>query len=79
MFVGEAPGRDEDEQGLAFVGRAGQLLTKIIEAIGMKREDVFIANVLKCRPPNNRNPGAGRGRVLPAVPRRADPPDRARR
>jgi len=56
MFVGEAPGRDEDEQGLAFVGRAGQLLTKIIEAIGRKREDVFIANVLKCRPPNNRNP-----------------------
>ncbi len=58
MFVGEAPGRDEDEQGLAFVGRAGQLLTKIIEAIGLKREDVFIANVLKCRPPNNRNPEA---------------------
>jgi DNA polymerase len=56
MFVGEAPGRDEDEQGLAFVGRAGQLLTKIIEAMGRKREDVFIANVLKCRPPNNRNP-----------------------
>ena len=58
MFVGEAPGRDEDEQGLAFVGRAGQLLTKIIEAIGSKREDVFIANVLRCRPPNNRNPEA---------------------
>ncbi len=56
MFIGEAPGRDEDEQGLAFVGRAGQLLTKIIEAMGTKREDVFIANVLKCRPPNNRNP-----------------------
>jgi uracil-DNA glycosylase family 4 len=56
MFVGEAPGADEDEQGLAFVGRAGQLLTKIIEAIDLKREDVFIANVLKCRPPNNRNP-----------------------
>jgi uracil-DNA glycosylase family 4 len=56
MFVGEAPGRDEDEQGLAFVGRAGQLLTKIIEAIGRTRDDVFIANVLKCRPPNNRNP-----------------------
>jgi DNA polymerase len=56
MFVGEAPGADEDEQGLAFVGKAGQLLTKIIEAIGMKREDVFIANVLKCRPPGNRNP-----------------------
>ena len=56
MFVGEAPGRDEDEQGLAFVGRAGQLLTKIIEAMGRSREDVYIANVLKCRPPNNRNP-----------------------
>lgn len=56
MFVGEAPGRDEDEQGLAFVGRAGQLLTKIIEAIGRKREDVYIANCLKCRPPENRNP-----------------------
>jgi uracil-DNA glycosylase family 4 len=58
MFVGEAPGRDEDEQGLAFVGRAGQLLTKIIEAMGKKREDVWIANILKCRPPNNRNPEA---------------------
>ena len=58
MFVGEAPGRDEDEQGLAFVGRAGQLLTKIIEAMGRKREDVYIANILKCRPPNNRNPEA---------------------
>ena len=56
MFVGEAPGADEDAQGLAFVGRAGQLLTKIIEAIGLTREDVFIANVLKCRPPENRNP-----------------------
>ncbi len=56
MFVGEAPGHDEDLQGLAFVGRAGQLLTKIIEAMGSKREDVYICNVLKCRPPNNRNP-----------------------
>ena len=56
MFVGEAPGADEDIQGEPFVGRAGQLLTKIIEAIGLRREDVFIANVLKCRPPNNRNP-----------------------
>ncbi|HET9793128.1 MAG TPA: uracil-DNA glycosylase [Thermoanaerobaculia bacterium] len=56
MFVGEAPGADEDAQGLAFVGRAGQLLTKIIEAIGLTRDDVFIANVLKCRPPENRNP-----------------------
>ncbi len=56
MFVGEAPGRDEDEQGLPFVGRAGQLLTRIIEAMGRKRAEVYIANVLKCRPPNNRNP-----------------------
>ena len=56
MFVGEAPGRDEDLQGEPFVGRAGQLLTKIIEAIGMNRSDVYIANVLKCRPPENRNP-----------------------
>jgi DNA polymerase len=56
MFVGEAPGADEDEQGEPFVGRAGQLLTKIIEAIGMQRSDVYIANVLKCRPPGNRAP-----------------------
>jgi DNA polymerase len=56
MFVGEAPGADEDVQGEPFVGRAGQLLTKIIEAIGLKREDVYIANVIKCRPPQNRNP-----------------------
>jgi DNA polymerase len=56
MFVGEAPGADEDMQGEPFVGRAGQLLTKIIEAIGLKREDVYIANVIKCRPPGNRNP-----------------------
>ena len=56
MFVGEAPGRDEDLQGYPFVGRAGQLLTKIIEAIALKREDVYIANVIKCRPPENRNP-----------------------
>jgi DNA polymerase len=56
MFVGEAPGGDEDIQGEPFVGRAGQLLTKIIEAIGLKRSDVYIANVIKCRPPGNRNP-----------------------
>lgn len=56
MFVGEAPGADEDLQGLPFVGRAGGLLTKIIEAMGFKREDVYIANILKCRPPNNRAP-----------------------
>lgn len=56
MFVGEAPGRDEDLQGEPFVGRAGQLLTRIIEAIDLRREDVYIANVVKCRPPQNRNP-----------------------
>jgi uracil-DNA glycosylase family 4 len=56
MFVGEAPGADEDIQGIPFVGRAGQLLTKIIEAINLQRDDVYIANVIKCRPPGNRNP-----------------------
>ena len=56
MFVGEAPGADEDLQGEPFVGKAGQLLTKIIEAIGLARSDVYIANVLKCRPPGNRAP-----------------------
>ena len=56
VFVGEAPGADEDEQGLPFVGRAGQLLTKIIEAMGLRRKDVYICNILKCRPPGNRNP-----------------------
>ncbi len=55
-FIGEAPGADEDRLGEPFVGRAGQLLTKIIEACRMKREDVYICNVLKCRPPGNRNP-----------------------
>ena len=56
MVVGEAPGANEDEQGIPFVGQAGQLLTKILEAINLKREDVFIVNVLKHRPPGNRNP-----------------------
>jgi len=56
MFVGEAPGADEDAQGRPFVGRAGQLLEKIITACGLKREDVFIGNILKCRPPGNRDP-----------------------
>lgn len=58
MFVGEAPGADEDAQGRPFVGRAGQLLNKIIEACGLKRSDVFIGNILKCRPPENRDPRA---------------------
>jgi DNA polymerase len=56
MFVGEAPGADEDEQGFPFVGRAGQLLTKIIEGIGLKREEVCIGNINRCRPPGNRQP-----------------------
>ncbi len=56
MFVGEAPGADEDAQGIPFVGRAGQLLTKIIKAMGLTREQVYIANILKCRPPGNRDP-----------------------
>jgi DNA polymerase len=56
MFIGEAPGADEDMQGLPFVGRAGQLLTNMINAMGLKREDVYIANIIKCRPPGNRTP-----------------------
>ncbi|MCU1384631.1 MAG: uracil-DNA glycosylase, family 4 [Acidobacteria bacterium] len=56
MFVGEAPGADEDAQGIPFIGRAGQLLTKIIEAIDLTRDEVYIANIIKCRPPQNRNP-----------------------
>jgi DNA polymerase len=56
VFVGEGPGRDEDEQGLPFVGRAGKLLTQMIEAMGLQRKDVYICNVVKCRPPENRTP-----------------------
>ena len=56
MFIGEGPGRDEDEQGRPFVGVSGQLLDRMIHAIGMERTDVYIANVVKCRPPQNRNP-----------------------
>ena len=56
MFIGEAPGRDEDLKGLPFVGEAGQLLTKLIEKMGFKRDEVYIANIIKCRPPMNRDP-----------------------
>ncbi len=56
MFIGEAPGHEEDKQGLPFVGKSGQLLNQMLEKISLKREDVFIANILKCRPPNNRDP-----------------------
>ena len=59
VFIGEAPGRDEDLQGEPFVGRSGQLLTKILAAIGYGRDEVFICNILKCRPPNNRDPQPG--------------------
>jgi len=58
VFVGEAPGYDEDKQGFTFVGRAGQLLTKMIQAMGLTRDEVFICNVLKCRPPGNRTPAS---------------------
>lgn len=58
MFIGEAPGQDEDVQGLPFVGRAGKLLTDIIHAMKLNREEVYIANIIKCRPPGNRNPEA---------------------
>jgi len=67
VFVGEAPGADEDQQGEPFVGKAGQLLTKMIEAMGYRREDVYICNVIKCRPPGNRNPEPDEGRGLRAV------------
>ena len=56
MFIGEGPGADEDMQGIPFVGKAGKLMNMAFEAIGLKREDVYIANVVKCRPPSNRNP-----------------------
>lgn len=56
MFIGEAPGQSEDQQGLPFVGKAGQLLTEMLRAIGLNREEVFITNIVKCRPPANRDP-----------------------
>jgi len=59
VFMGEAPGKDEDETGLPFVGRAGKLLTKMIESIGLIRDEVYILNTVKCRPPDNRNPTVG--------------------
>ena len=56
MFIGEGPGADEDAQGIPFVGKAGQLMNKAFEGVGIKRDDVYIANIVKCRPPQNRNP-----------------------
>ena len=73
MFIGEGPGADEDEQGLAFVGRAGQLLTSIINAMGFSREEVFIGNVVKCRPPDNRTPAPDEmAACLPFLARQID-------
>lgn len=73
MFIGEAPGRDEDLKAMPFVGRAGQLLTKIIASIGLERKDVYIANILKCRPPDNRNPLPGEiEKCLPNLLRQID-------
>lgn len=63
MFVGEGPGRDEDQQGRPFVGKAGELLDKMIGAIGLRREDTYIANVVKCRPPDNRTPTSEEARA----------------
>ena len=79
MFVGEAPGAEEDRQGLPFVGRAGGLLNEMLGEIGMSRDDVFIANVFKCRPPGNRDPTTAGDRVLPPLPARAGAADRAAR
>ena len=56
MFIGEGPGADEDTQGIPFVGKAGQLMNKAFDAVGIEREEVYIANIVKCRPPNNRDP-----------------------
>ena len=56
MFIGEAPGYNEDKQGIPFVGKAGKILDELLHSIGLQREDVYIANILKCRPPENRNP-----------------------
>lgn len=73
MFIGEGPGADEDEQGLAFVGRAGQLLTSIIQAMGYTRDEVFIGNVVKCRPPDNRTPAPDEmAACLPYLARQID-------
>jgi DNA polymerase len=73
MVIGEAPGADEDRQGEPFVGRAGQLLNSMLRAVGLQREQVFIANILKCRPPNNRDPEAGEvAQCLPYLQRQIE-------
>lgn len=73
MFIGEGPGYDEDQQGRPFVGKAGQLLTKMINAMGFERPEVYIANIVKCRPPGNRNPEPGEAELcLPYLKRQID-------
>ena len=75
MFVGEGPGADEDREGRPFVGRAGQLLNRMINAMGLDRSQVYIANVVKCRPPGNRDPETGRNPnmfAFPAGPNKCD-------
>ena len=79
MFVGEAPGFHEDKQGVPFVGQAGKLLDQLLAGIGLTRADVYIANVLKCRPPGQPRPDAGRDRGLRAASLPPDRADRARR
>ena len=73
MFIGEGPGKDEDEQGVPFVGAAGQLLTRMITAMQFSRSDVYIANIVKCRPPHNRNPEPQEGATcLPYLQRQIE-------
>ena len=77
MFIGEGPGADEDEQGIPFVGKAGQLMNKAFEGVGIKREEVYIANIVKCRPPQNRNPEKDEADVRhPCQPAQARQTDR---
>lgn len=59
MFIGEAPGKNEDEQGVPFIGRAGNIFNRLLESVGMTRDDIYLCNIIKCRPPDNRNPQAG--------------------
>lgn len=67
MLVGEGPGRDEDEQGIPFVGKSGQLLNHIVEIVGITRNDIFISNVVKCRPPNNRKPTPAESKICKSL------------
>lgn len=72
LFIGEGPGADEDAQGIPFVGKAGQLLTQILTSVGIKRENVYITNIVKCRPPENRVPPTRRDDYLHSAPANTD-------